>query len=79
MSGGTVFARTGQAYSAGEPDAGDGCFFLLPRNLHPRPKDLRNEPAYLLQVLNTVASCYGRDSSRNYSHLAGPFSGSPDY
>jgi len=29
--------------------------FLIPRNLKPKPKDGRNEPAYLIQVLQTVA------------------------
>jgi TatD DNase family protein len=29
--------------------------YLLPRNLIPKPKSRRNEPAYLLQILNTVA------------------------
>jgi TatD DNase family protein len=31
--------------------------YLLPRNLTPKPKSRRNEPAYLPQVLNTVARC----------------------
>jgi TatD DNase family protein len=31
--------------------------FLLPRDLQPRPKDRRNEPAHLTHVANTVASC----------------------
>jgi TatD DNase family protein len=31
--------------------------YLLPRNLEPRPKDRRNEPMYLPQVLSTLAAC----------------------
>jgi TatD DNase family protein len=33
--------------------------YLLPRDLNPRPKSRRNEPAHLTHVLNTVAGCYG--------------------
>lgn len=36
--------------------------FLMPRNLQPRPKDGRNEPAYLVQVLRTVADCMAKSS-----------------
>lgn len=35
--------------------------FLLPRDLRPRPKDRRNEPAYLPHILHTVARL--RDTS----------------
>jgi TatD DNase family protein len=31
--------------------------YLLPRNLKPKPKSRRNEPAYLRQVLSMVADC----------------------
>jgi TatD DNase family protein len=31
--------------------------FLLPRDLQPRPKDRRNEPAFLPHVVNTLARC----------------------
>ncbi|MGI9302697.1 MAG: TatD family hydrolase [Gammaproteobacteria bacterium] len=31
--------------------------YLLPRDLHPKPKDRRNEPAYLPHILRTVARC----------------------
>ena len=31
--------------------------YLLPRNIRPKPKSRRNEPAYLTQVLATVAEC----------------------
>ena len=34
--------------------------FLLPRDLPNRPKDRRNEPAFLPHVLATVADCVGR-------------------
>jgi len=35
--------------------------YLLPRTLEPRPKDRRNEPMYLPQVLATLAACRGED------------------
>jgi TatD DNase family protein len=35
--------------------------YLLPRDLRPRPASRRNEPMYLLHVLQTVAACTGRD------------------
>lgn len=34
--------------------------YLLPRTLRPRPKTRRNEPKYLVEVLNTVADCCAR-------------------
>lgn len=34
--------------------------FLLPRSMPKKPKDGRNEPAFLPHVLNTVADCLGR-------------------
>lgn len=34
--------------------------FLLPRNITPRLKSTRNEPAYLVHVLNTIAHCMGK-------------------
>ena len=33
--------------------------YLQPRNIRPRPKNNRNEPAYLNYVLNQVAHCMG--------------------
>jgi len=33
--------------------------YLLPRDLHPRPRSRRNEPKYLPHVLTVVASCRG--------------------
>ena len=38
--------------------------YLLPRNLRPRPKSRRNEPAYLPRVLQTLAECHGLDPAR---------------
>jgi TatD DNase family protein len=34
--------------------------YILPRTIEPRPKDRRNEPAYLTYVLATVAQSLGR-------------------
>ncbi len=34
--------------------------FLTPKDLRPRPADNRNEPAYLIHVLKTVAACMGK-------------------
>jgi len=34
--------------------------YLLPRSLRPKPTSRRNEPAWLLEVLNTVARCAER-------------------
>ncbi len=34
--------------------------YLLPRTLSPKPKNRRNEPKHLVQVLTTVAACTGR-------------------
>jgi TatD DNase family protein len=31
--------------------------YLLPRNLQPKPKNRRNEPAFLPHVLTVVADC----------------------
>lgn len=36
--------------------------YLLPRDLEPRPKDRRNEPRFLPQVLKRVAAETGRDA-----------------
>jgi TatD DNase family protein len=33
--------------------------YLLPRDLTPKPKSRRNEPAFLTQVLNAIAHCRG--------------------
>jgi TatD DNase family protein len=35
--------------------------YLMPRNVQPRPKERRNEPAHLVWVLAMVAQCTGRD------------------
>jgi TatD DNase family protein len=37
--------------------------FLLPRSMPGRPKDGRNEPAFLPHVLNTVAECLGKTAA----------------
>jgi TatD DNase family protein len=34
--------------------------YLLPRTMSPKPKDGRNEPAFLTHVLRTVAECLGK-------------------
>ena len=34
--------------------------FLLPRNMATKPKDGRNEPAFLTFVLKTMADCLGK-------------------
>jgi len=36
--------------------------YLLPRTLHPKPSSRRNEPRYLLNILETVARCTGREA-----------------
>ncbi len=36
--------------------------FLTPRDLRPKPKSGRNEPAYLAHILQTVAQAYGRSA-----------------
>jgi TatD DNase family protein len=35
--------------------------YLLPRDLHPRPKSRRNEPMHLAHILETVAACRRMD------------------
>jgi TatD DNase family protein len=35
--------------------------YLLPRDLEPKPKDRRNEPAYLPHVLRTIALARAED------------------
>ncbi|MDO8909802.1 MAG: TatD family hydrolase [Pseudohongiella sp.] len=37
--------------------------YLLPRSLRPKPKSRRNEPAFLTEVLTTVANYCGRPAS----------------
>lgn len=37
--------------------------YLLPRSLRPKPKTRRNEPAWLTEVLATVAQCCGRPAA----------------
>ena len=39
------------------------CPYLLPRDLRPRPRDGRNEPAFLPHVLTAVACARGEDSA----------------
>ncbi len=34
--------------------------FLVPRNMPRKPKDGRNEPAFLTHVLKTLADCLGK-------------------
>ncbi len=36
--------------------------YLLPRTISPKPKTRRNEPAYLVEVLTTVAEARGQDT-----------------
>jgi TatD DNase family protein len=36
--------------------------FLMPRDLKPKPKVNRNEPAFLPHILNTVAKALGKSS-----------------
>ncbi|HNZ66282.1 MAG TPA: TatD family hydrolase [Planctomycetota bacterium] len=36
--------------------------FLIPRNIFPRPKTNRNEPAFLPYVLKKVAQCYNKSA-----------------
>ena len=36
--------------------------YLLPRDLLPKPKSRRNEPAFLPHVLNAIAQCRGEDA-----------------
>lgn len=52
--------------------------YLLPRTLVPKPKTRRNEPKYLVAVLDTVAECCGRpadqvarETSENATRLFG--------
>lgn len=52
--------------------------YLLPRTLRPRPKSRRNEPAYLPEVVRTLALCTGhseeviaRQTTRNAQRLFG--------
>lgn len=37
--------------------------YLLPRNMKPKPRERRNEPAYLVWVLAQVAACLGRPAA----------------
>ena len=52
--------------------------YLLPRTLVPKPKTRRNEPKYLVEVLNTLAECCARsqqqlasETSENATRLFG--------
>jgi len=36
--------------------------YLLPRSLKPMPKTRRNEPRYLIEILQTISRCTGRSS-----------------
>lgn len=38
--------------------------YLLPRDLKPKPKSRRNEPANLPHILQTVAKCLGEDAGK---------------
>ncbi len=38
--------------------------YLLPRTLSPKPKSRRNEPKYLIEVLNTIAKYTGRSPAQ---------------
>jgi len=54
--------------------------YLLPRNLPNRPKSGRNEPAFLAQVLATVAECRGESTealARDTTETARAFFGLP--
>ncbi|MVW76025.1 TatD family hydrolase [Pseudomonas xionganensis] len=42
--------------------------FLLPRSLRPKPKSGRNEPAYLIEVLNEVARHRGETAEQLAAH-----------
>lgn len=42
--------------------------YLLPRDLKPKPKNNRNEPAYLPHICQTVADCYGVEFDVIASH-----------
>ncbi len=42
--------------------------FLLPRDMRPKPKSRRNEPAFLPYVLATVARCRGEESAACARH-----------
>ena len=44
--------------------------WLLPRSLTPRPKNRRNEPAYLLEVAHTVAACRGETLADLAAHTS---------
>ncbi|WP_136608545.1 TatD family hydrolase [Paenibacillus dokdonensis] len=35
--------------------------YLTPRDLRPKPKDGRNEPAFLAHIVKVIASCMGRE------------------
>ncbi|MNF16141.1 Tat-linked quality control protein TatD [compost metagenome] len=42
--------------------------YLLPRSLRPKPKNGRNEPAYLPEVLREVARHRGEREERTAAH-----------
>ncbi|MDH5424261.1 MAG: TatD family hydrolase [Gammaproteobacteria bacterium] len=42
--------------------------YLLPRDLKPKPKSSRNEPAYLPHICQVVADCYGRPYTEIETH-----------
>lgn len=62
--------------------------FLLPRSLRPKPKNGRNEPAYLVEVLNEVArhrgetpqqlAAHSTACARTFFHLPAPDHGNRD-
>jgi TatD DNase family protein len=43
----------------------------VPRTIRPKPKKHRNEPAFLTYVLETVASCLGREPAQVAADTAG--------
>ncbi|MBF3288880.1 hydrolase TatD, partial [Pseudomonas aeruginosa] len=44
--------------------------YLLPRSLRPKPKNGRNEPAYLVEVLDCVARHRGESAERLAAHTS---------
>lgn len=45
--------------------------YLLPRTISPKPQTRRNEPRYLVEILNTVAACVGRSPETLAAETAG--------
>jgi TatD DNase family protein len=38
--------------------------YLLPRDIHPKPRSRRNEPAYLPHILQVIAEAVGRPAAQ---------------